>query len=126
MNRTLRYYAPLVGRIFMGGFFLWNGIQGVLNFLATTDIFIKLGFPQPVVFAAIACTIEVLGGIALVVGYKTRLAAGLLIIYSSLVSAITFDISSAIQTQLFLANTAIVGGLLYICAYGAGRFSQDR
>lgn len=109
----------------MGGFFLWNGIQGVLNFLATTDIFITLGFPQPVAFAAAACAVEVLGGIALVVGYKTRLSAGFLILYSTLVSCITFDISSAVQTQLFLANTAIVGGLLYICAYGAGRFSQD-
>lgn len=127
MNDWTRAYAPLLGRILVGGFFLWNGIQAVLNLDATIGTFIQTGLPQPTTLALLAAVLEVLGGIALVLGFKTRLSAILLAIYLVLVSGLLMATgsSSPAQTQTFLGHMAIVGGLLYICAYGSGKYAVE-
>ncbi len=119
-------YAPLFGRILVGGFFLWNGIQAVLNLDATVGLFIQSGLPQPAGLAVLAAALEVVGGIALVVGFKTRLSAILLAIYLVLISTLLIKTLDSVQTQTLLEHMAIIGGLLYICAYGSGRYSGER
>ncbi len=119
-------YAPLVGRILVGGFFLWNGIQAVLGLDSTISVFIQNGLPQPTALALLAAGLEVLGGVALVVGFKTRLSAVLLAVYLILISTLVGGASGPVQTQTFLEHMAIIGGLLYICAYGSGGYSLEK
>ena len=125
MNRTLELYAPLFGRILLGGFFLWNGIQEILNFPTTVAIYSHGGFSNATVFATVASAIEVLGGIAIVTGVRIRFAAATLIIYLLCTSVVFMTVQSQTYTQLFLENFAVIGGLLYIMTYGSGRWSAD-
>ncbi len=126
MDRWTKLYSPLIGRIFLGGFFLWNGIEEILNFSGTQNIFLAINnLPYPTIFAILATAIEVLGGIMLIVGLKTRISATVLILYILVTSTLFFSSSTSLTTQLFLENMAVVGGLLYVTAYGAGSWSKD-
>jgi putative oxidoreductase len=70
--------------------------------------------------------IEILAGLAVVIGWQARLAAFLLAGFS-LVTAALFhgDLSDPMQSILFWKNVAIAGGLLFIVANGAGPWSMD-
>jgi len=125
MDRWTELFAPLVGRILLGGFFLWNGIEEILNFSATTTIFLNAKLPYPMTLALIAAGIEVLGGILLVVGLKVRIVAMILILYIALSSALLFSTATSAQTQLYVENMAIIGGLLYVTAYGVGSWRES-
>ena len=126
MQDWIRAYAPLIGRILVGGFFLWNGIQQLLDLDTTVSVFTQAGLPQPNYLALGATALEIVSAIALVVGFKTRLSAVVLVLYLLLMSVFLITASSPPQTQTFLENMAIVGGLLYICAYGSGIYSLER
>lgn len=127
MDRFTEIYAPIIGRILMGGFFLWDGIEKSLNFSSTVQLFISNGLPtslfnpnSTLAVAAIAIAVEVLGGIALVVGYKTSPTALGLAIFTILTSPLYLNFSGEAAVSLFLQNMAVVGGLLYIGAFGSG------
>jgi len=64
------------------------------------------------------------GGLGLLLGIQTRLAAGLLILVV-LPITITIQIGRPTLGPLF-KNVAILGGLLYFAAHGAGPLSLDR
>lgn len=70
--------------------------------------------------------VEIGGGLALVLGYRTRFAAAVLAIFS-FVAALFFHSNFADQNQMihFFKNVAIGGGLLQVSAFGAGRLSLD-
>jgi putative oxidoreductase len=109
-------FAPVIGRILIGGFFLWNGIQESLNFPSTALSIQTHGLPLPTLVACLLITIEVLGGIALVISFKTRTVALVLAIFTIGVAFIYLNFTNQLDLQLFLQNMAIVGGLLYMSA----------
>lgn len=125
MNQWTTLYAPLLGRILLGGYFLGVGIQKALNFPAFVDFFGKSGYPSPLYFAAGVIAIEVILGIALVVDVKTRLAALILSVYVVLISFFFAQTSSVTDVQIFLQHMAIVGGLLMTAAYGTSRWTPS-
>jgi putative oxidoreductase len=118
-------FAPLIGRILVGGFFIWSGIEATLNFPNTVETIISLGAPMPITLATIAIAIEVLGGTAMVVGFKTSPAALILALYVIIVAFFYTGFATGSSQALFLQDMAIVGGLLYISAYGAGSWASD-
>jgi putative oxidoreductase len=69
---------------------------------------------------------EVLGSLAIIAGWKTRIAA-LLLAGFTLLAAILFHNNFADQTQsiMFLKNISITGGLLLLAVHGAGPLSVD-
>jgi putative oxidoreductase len=85
-----------------------------------------VGLPFATLGYVVAVLMEVGGGIALIVGYRARLAALVLAVFS-LAAALAFHNDLADQNQLvhFLKNVAMAGGLLQIVAYGRGRLSLD-
>ena len=120
MHRWNQLYAPLIGRILVGGFFLWNGIQGALNFLVTVSSFQSFGIANPTNWVLVAVGIEVIGGIALIAGWKTRTVALCLALYTVLTSTLLGKFATDTEVTLFLQNMAITGGLVYISAFGSG------
>jgi len=82
--------------------------------------------PLPEVAYAIALFVELVLGIALLVGYKTRLAAAGIAVFT-VATAFMFhnNLADQIQQIMFLKNLTIVGGLLMVVAFGAGAFSLD-
>lgn len=111
MPRRWSFIAPLLGRILIGGFFVWNSLQEIIKFSAVTIIFIHLGLPDPAVWAVGAVLLEAVGGLALIVNVKSRYAALVLALYVA-ISSITLATANSLETQLFIQNLAIVGGLL--------------
>lgn len=118
--------APLVGRLFISAIFLLSGINKITNPAGMIGYIEFAGLPLAPVGLGIAIAIELLGGLALVLGYRTRLTAGLIAVFT-LATAILFHHTLADQNQFihFFKNVAITGGLLQIVAYGGGRFSLD-
>ncbi|MCY1549558.1 Inner membrane protein YqjF [compost metagenome] len=90
-----------------------------------------MGLPLPTVGVAIALVIELFGGLALLIGFRTRYAALALAVFT-LVASFFFHAYWAVpaeqqmvQQLMFFKNIAITGGLLAFAAFGAGAFSVD-
>ena len=107
----------------MGGFFLWNGIEAGLNFPGTVVTFANAGSPNPIALALIAIAVEVACGILLVVGIWSRAAALMLVVFVIGTAFLQSGVQSPLQQAFFLQDMAIIGGLLYVSAYGAGAWS---
>jgi putative oxidoreductase len=117
---------PLVGRVLLAAIFLVSAF-GKLSAPGPTQGFIaSVGLPMPVLSYVAAVIIELGGGLMLLTGYRTRLAATMLAAFS-VISAFVFHHALGDQNQLFhfLKNLAMAGGLVQVIAFGAGSFSFD-
>ncbi|KUO55936.1 MAG: LysR family transcriptional regulator [Sphingomonadales bacterium BRH_c3] len=120
-------WMALVARIFLAALFIIAGLGKLADPAGTIGYIASVGLPLPSVAYGGAAALEVLGGLAVLVGFKTRLAA-LAIAGFSLVSAGIFhnQLSDQIQFVMFMKNVAIAGGFLLLAAFGPGRYSFDR
>ncbi len=118
-------FAPLIGRILLGGYFLWNGIEATLNFANTTVLFANTFLPYPVEIAIVAIFVEVACGILLVVGLWSRPASLVLVGFIVFAAFLHPALESSVTQALYLQDMAIIGGLLYVSAYGAGVWSTS-
>ncbi len=123
MDSWADIFAPLIGRILMGGFFLWNGVEATLNFANTVAAFANIGSPSPVALALVAIATEVACGVLLVVGLWSRVAALVLVVFVVGMAFLQAGSQTLVTQALYLQDMAIVGGLLYVSAYGAGVWS---
>ncbi len=130
---TYNPIVPLVGRILIGLIFLVAGVRKVMGFAGAVAYLAKLGFPAPEVMAVIAIIIEIGGSILLIVGWRTRWAAWLLVLFVVVAAfaahrfwEITDTGQFYNQMNHFLKNVAIVGGLLYVATFGPGSASVDK
>jgi len=123
MNTLQNFSAP-IGRVFLAAIFIMSGISKITNYAGTQGYMEAMGVPG--VMLPLVIALEVLGGIAIVIGFKARLLAFLMAGFSA-VSAILFHADFADQTQMtmFMKNIAIAGGFLMIVAHGAGAYSLD-
>ena len=112
----------LLAAIFvLSGFFKIGAAEGTIGYIAS----VGLPFADAIYYAVVA--LEIIGGLALVVGFKTRLIASALAAFS-IAAAVIFHADFADQNQFihFLKNVALAGGLLQVAAFGPGRYSIDR
>jgi len=118
--------ASVAGRILLSQIFIISGLSKAANPAGTIGYIQSVGAPLPEVAYAIALFVELVLGVALLVGYKTRLAAAGIAIFT-VATAFMFHNNLADQMQqiMFLKNLTIVGGLLMVVAFGAGAFSVD-
>lgn len=119
-------FAPVVGRILIAVLFLLAGFGKISAYDGTVGYIASVGLPFPALGYVIALIVEIGGGLLLMVGYQTRIAAIVLAGFS-IVSALAFHNNFGDQNQMihFLKNLAVAGGLLQVVAFGAGRFSID-
>ncbi|MGV8942273.1 MAG: DoxX family protein [Lysobacter sp.] len=125
MNRQPSF-VPAAARVLLASLFLVSGFGKLMAPAATTGYIASAGLPLPEVAYLIAVAVEVGLGLALLLGYRTRLVAALMAAFT-VVTAIGFhaDFADGNQMNHFLKNIAISGGLLYVAAYGATAFSLD-
>ena len=116
----------LVGRILIAAIFVLSGASKITQPGATIGYMTAAGLPFAPAGLVIAALIELGGGIGLIFGYRTRLAASVLAAFA-LVTAFVFHSGFSDQNQFihFFKNVAVAGGLLQIAAFGAGRLSLD-
>ena len=121
----------LLGRIAIAALFLPAGLNKLMGMEGVTGYFASLGLPVVAVLVWVVIAIEVLGGVALILGYKTRLVAIGLAIFTVLSSIVGHAFWAApvdaafIAQLLFFKNMAVTGGLLILASSGAGSISID-
>ncbi|TQV74967.1 DoxX family protein [Aliikangiella marina] len=123
--KLIENYGNLVGRILISVIFLMAGISKLgAGYEGTQGYMEAMGVPGQLLPLVIIT--EIVGAIAIIVGFKTRLVAFLLAGFS-LVSAVLFHLNFADQTQsiMFMKNVAIAGGFLFLVVNGAGYVSID-
>jgi putative oxidoreductase len=123
MNTLLSIAAP-VARVLLSLMFVTSGISKISGYAGTQGYMEAMGVPGSLLPLVIA--LEILGGLAVMLGWHTRIAAFLLAGFT-LLSALLFHANFGDQTQMimFMKNVAIAGGFLMIVAQGAGAFSLD-
>ena len=131
MFASLQNPLAFVGRLLLAALFLPAGIDKLTGFAGTVGYISSVGMPLPTVAAALALAVEILGGLALVFGFGTRIAA-LVLAFFTLVASFYFHAYWAVPADqqmvmqlLFFKNVAVVGGLLVLAAFGAGSWSVD-
>ena len=118
--------AAVLGRVLIATIFVLSGLSKLTAVAGTMGYIAAAGLPLAPVALAVAVAVEVVGGIALIVGYKTRWVAAALALFS-VVTALAFHNNLADQNQFihFFKNIAMAGGLLQIVAFGGGALSLD-
>ncbi|GGB93491.1 DoxX family protein [Pseudoduganella buxea] len=125
-NATVTTIAPAAGRVLLAAIFVISGLGKIAAPAATIGYIQSVGLPFATAGLLAAIAIEVGGGLALALGYRTRLVAALLAAFS-IVAGLAFHNAIGDQNQFIhlLKNFAMAGGLLQVAAFGAGAFSID-
>ena len=131
MSNAIQAPLNFAARLLMVALFLPAGIGKLTGFAGTVGYISSVGLPFPTLAAAIALIVEIVGSLALLAGFGTRIAAVVLAAFT-LVASFFFhnywgvpDDQAFMQQLLFFKNIAVVGGLLAIAAHGAGAWSLD-
>lgn len=117
---------PLIARILLSAIFLRSGIGKIIGFAGTQQSMASAGIPLTGLFLFGAIVFELVGGISVLLGYKARWGAIVLIIFLIPATLIFHtDFADSMQVGQFMKNLAILGGLLMVVAYGPGSISLD-
>jgi putative oxidoreductase len=123
---TLHNTGALTGRILLAALFIPAGISKVVGFEGTVGYIASVGLPLATLAAITAIVVELIAGLALLVGYRIKLAAVILAVFT-LVATVLFHNFWAMpadqaymQQLMFMKNIAVVGGLLMVAALGGG------
>jgi putative oxidoreductase len=127
--------APVFGRGLLALIFLLAGYLKIVNWDSTVAMLAAHQLPFPAFMLALALLTELTCGAAVFLGFRAKLAALLLFLYTLTVNYVLHDFWSyadpsqltryAQELQLFVKNMAIAGGLLLIVGHGAGEWSWD-
>lgn len=118
----------LIGRIFISIIFLYQGVTSILEASAAKEVMINHGINnQTQLLFLTGIGLMLIGGISVLVGYRAKLGAFLLLIFL-IPSTLTyyFDFDDVMKQQMLLRNVAIMGGLLLLMANGSGKYSVKR
>jgi putative oxidoreductase len=123
--------SAVIARILIAAIFIISGIAKLTDTSGTVEHMVKAGIPAADTLVYVAAFAELLGGIAVLFGFLTRLA-GVGLIISMVITTLFFHNFWALtgdeqQAQMinFMKNLAIIGGLFMVVANGAGRYSID-
>ncbi|MCE9644188.1 DoxX family protein [Candidatus Parcubacteria bacterium] len=118
-------YAALVGRVFIASLFLYAAYGKITGF-AGTAAYMQDVVMWPSFMLGLGIAFELIGGLSLLLGWKTRWGAWALILFTLVASALFHNfLQDETQIVMFLKNLSIIGGLLYVATYGAGTLSID-
>jgi len=123
MSPIEKFAAPF-GRLFIALIFVMSGLNKMGSYSGVAGWMEAMGVPGALLPLVIA--LEVLGGLAVIIGWKTRYAA-LLLSGFCLLSALVFHANFAEQNEMmhFMKNLALSGGFLFLVAQGGGNYSLD-
>ncbi len=116
--------STLIGRSMIAVIFIVAGAGKITGYAGTQGYMESLGVPGLLLPLVIA--VEILGGIAILLGYQTKIAAFLLGGFTIL-TAIIFhsDFGQQMQMILFMKNLAISGAFLLLFVHGPGQWALN-
>ena len=120
----MNQYTHLAGRILLALIFVISGAGKIADPAGSVGYMQAMGVPAILLWPTIA--LELLGGLAIIVGFQTRLVSYLLAAFT-LIAAAIFHTNFADQMQMimFLKNISIAGGFLLLASSGATALSID-
>lgn len=123
---SLKTYLTPLGRLLMSSLFIWAGIGKLMNPGGAAQYFASAHIPVPSVTVWVVIIIEVIGGIAILVGFKARWVAAVLAIFCLITAfAVHLPLGDYPNMINFYKNLVMAGGFLYVVTYGAGGLSVD-
>jgi len=131
MLDSLKPPLVLLGRVLLALMFVKAGFGKLGNIDGTAAYIASGGLPMPAVLAVLVGLLELVGGIALIVGFKARWAALALGVFTLLASVLFHkfwavpEAQQTVQQLMFLKNMAVAGGMFMVAALGAGPLSVD-
>ena len=118
------HILALVGRIFLSALFLAEGIRKFFFQEETIMYMEDFGVPEILFFPSIF--VEILFPLLLIIGYKTKIAALVMALFTLTVAIIFHtNFNSGMEMTFFLKDLAIAGGFIIILINGAGLLSID-
>jgi putative oxidoreductase len=121
--KTWENSADVAGRVLIAAMFLLAGFSKISGYAGTQGYMQSMGVPGALLPLVIA--LEILGAIAVIVGYRTRLAAAALAGFTLAAGFIFHGGADQTQQIMLLKNVAVAGGFLFLVARGAGDWSFD-
>jgi len=120
---TFEKSSELLGRILIASLFLIAGLGKIGAYAAMQGYMRSQGVPGALLPLVIA--LEVLGAIAIVIGYRTRIVAAALAVFTIVAGFVFHGGADQMQRILLTKDIAIAGGFLLLVARGAGEWSLD-
>lgn len=129
MNKILNHaiwntHALLLARVLMGALFVISGVQKLQGIDGVAGYISSTGLPAPLALAWIVALFEIAAGAAIILGKYYKEASLLLAFFVVLTSFIFHSPTTwspeSVQQVMFMKNMAIVAGLLFMAAHGAG------
>lgn len=119
-------YIPLVARICLSIIFLNSAISKMMNFAGTEQMMVEKGLPLAGLLLLGNIVFQLVGGISLILGYKARWGAIILILFLIPTTLVFHNfLANPDELTAFLKNLALIGGLLMVYYAGAGAVSLD-
>tara|TARA_Y100001970_G_scaffold141315_1_gene173958 strand:+ start:573 stop:959 length:387 start_codon:yes stop_codon:yes gene_type:complete len=115
----------LVGRIFISAVFLLSAFNKIFNFANTVTWMEGYGIPGFLLWPTII--LEIILPVLVIIGYKTKISAILLAIFS-IATALIFhlDFSNQMQVIALLKNFGLAGGFIFIAINGPKDWALDK
>ncbi|MEL7121615.1 MAG: DoxX family membrane protein [Bacteroidota bacterium] len=127
--------AAFAGRVLIAILFLFESYNGMLDWNETKNALTEIGISwQPDFWIFATIFLLILASTLLIVGYRSRLGAIILLLYFVPATFITYNFWNQGDDLLtrrenlvdFIRNLAIIGGLLILWAHGSGKYSIKR
>lgn len=123
----LKDLALFIGRIFIIFIFMKAGFDKIANYSNTLNYMRSFNIPLTNIALILSIIIEIGCSLLVLIGYKIRYAALLLVIFLVIVTPIFHNIIRNPEQMInFLKNIAIIGGLLQLAVVGGGKYSLDK
>src|SRR5688500_2244822 len=124
--RHVEWLGQLFARVVVGWVFLWTGWGKLTHLPLVTQNFEGWGIPAPELLAPFASGVEFFGGILLLSGLLTRIAAGALgVVMIVAIAAVQGPEVDSLLTFLGLEETMYLALFLWLAIAGAGQVSVD-
>jgi putative oxidoreductase len=130
--RVIENFCLLLGRLLMGSYFIIPGLQKVTNYQTMTDYMLAHSVPATSILLPVTIVIQIVLGLAIIIGFKGKLAAFILAGLTLVISIFMHDFWSMAEgvqrtheTQNFFKNMGIMAGLLMVSNLGTGWLSID-
>jgi len=124
--------APFLGRVILAWYFLTWAYRIIIGWNGMVSLYAIQGLPIPNVLLFVGVTAMILGAIALLLGFRTKLGALALFLVTVISTTLLhnyWEINNTIDRQadfaLFARDIAIAGGLLVLIGVGAGQFALE-
>ena len=130
--RVIENVCLLLGRLLMGTYFIIPGLQKITNYQTMTDYMLDHSVPAASILLPVTIIIQIIAGLAIIIGFKGKLAAFILAGLTLVISiymhnfwSMAEGLARTHEYQNFFKNMGIMAGLLMISNVGTGWFSLD-